>query len=200
MAGGVAAISANILEGALPLQQKRSSKKQQSKYDSLCGCGRGRTSAICLGAPPCISSNVENPFITSVITGDDIVCRTTHKSINHLCDRLHRNIKGGVLGKSVGWMSEAVSLTVSGLKTDKHKEEKLAVPGNVYLIRPRRIGGGSSSIHEVGGNGKSLRANVLWQLNDVLLSKSLWSHHKLGTYIQSLDKVRLKGFADETEE
>ena len=202
LAGGVAAISANILEGALPLQQKRSSKKQQSKYDSLYGCGRGRTSAICLGAPPCISSNVENPFITSVITGDDIVCRTTHKSINHLCNRLHKNIKGGVLGKSVGWMSEAVSLTVSGLKTDKHKEEKLAVPGNVYLVRPRRIGGGSSSIHEVGGNGKesSLRANVLWQLNDVLLSKSLWSHHKLATYIRSLDKVKLKGFADETEE
>lgn len=201
LAGGVAAISANILEGALPLQQKRSSKKQQSKYDSLCGYGRGRTSAICLGAPPCISSNIENSFITSVITGDDIVCRTTHKSINHLCNRLHKNIKGGVLGKSVGWMSEAVSLTVSGLKTDKHKEEKLAVPGNVYLVRPRRIGGGSSSIHEVGGNGKeSLRANVLWQLNDVLLSKSLWSHHKLSTYIRSLDKVRLKGFADETEE
>lgn len=201
LAGGVAAISANILEGTLPLQQRRSSKKHQSKYDSLCGCGRGRTSAICLGAPPCISSNVENSFITSVITGDDIVCRTTHKSINHLCDRLHKNIKGGVLGKSVGWMSEAVSLTVSGLKTDKHKEEKLSVPGNVYLVRPRRIGGGSSSIHEVGGNGKeSLRANVLFQLNDVLLSKSLWSHHKFATYIRSLDKVKLKGFADETEE
>ena len=197
LAGSIGAISANILDGVLPLQHKGSGgKRQQSSVSGSC---HDRTSALCLGPPPCISSNLESPYITSVIHGDDIVCRTTHNTINHLCDRLHRSIKGGLLGRSVGWMSEAVSLTVSGLKSDKDKNGKLVLPGNVYLIRPRRIGGGSSSIHEVAGsNGRdSLRANLLWQLNDILLSKSLWTHHRLESYIRSLDKVRLKGFADD---
>jgi hypothetical protein len=99
-------------------------------------------------------------------------------------------------------MGEAVSLTVSGLKGTNNNEKKgasLVVPGSVYLVRPRRIGGGSSSIHEIGGRGsrESLRAALLWQLNDVLVSKSLWAHHRLDAYIHSLDKVRLKGFGDD---
>ena len=102
-------------------------------------------------------------------------------------------------------MGEAVSLTVSGLKGNNNnsnndkKESPFVVPGNVYLVRPRRIGGGSSSIHEISGRGgrESLRAALLWQLNDVLVSKSLWAHHRLDAYIHSLDKVRLKGFADD---
>ena len=97
-------------------------------------------------------------------------------------------------------MSQAVKLTVSGLtssSSSSSKESRLVVPGQVYIVRPRRIGGGSSSIHEVGGRGgNTLRATLLWQLNDILLSKSLWSHHRLETYIRSLDRVRLKGFAD----
>ena len=204
LAGGVAAISANILEGKLPFPHKRNSKKQQQQYTTLSGCCRERTSALCVGMPPCISSNIQSPFVTCVIHGDDIVCRTTHLSINHLCDRLHKSIKGGLLGRSVGWMSEAVTLTVSSLKSDKDKAGKLALPGNVFLIRPRRIGGdgGSSSIHEVGGNAgkESLRAALLWQLNEVLLSKSLWQHHRMDAYIRSLDKVKLKGFADNDSE
>jgi len=196
LAGGISAITANILEGSLP-QQKINDKKQQ--HTSWSGSARARTSALCIGPPPCISSNLQSAFVKSIINGDDIVCRTTHGTINHLCDRIRRSIKGGILGRSVGWMSEAVSLTVSGLKSNdsKNKGGKLIVPGKVFLVRPRRIGGGSSSIHEVGGHGKeSLRAALLWQLNDVLLSKSLWAHHRLDAYIRSLDRVRLKGFAD----
>ncbi|KAL7538710.1 hypothetical protein ACHAXR_012832 [Thalassiosira sp. AJA248-18] len=189
LAGGIAAIAANILDGSLPM-------KQGESPSSLSGSSRARTSALCLGPPPCLSSNLQSPFVTSVIHGDDIVCRTSHVTIDHLCDRVRRSIKGGLLGRSVGWMSEAVSLTVSGYRGNKGG--KLVVPGKAFLVRPRRIGGGSSSIHEVGGRGReALRASLLWQLNDVLLSKSLWVHHRLDVYIRSLDRVRLKGFADE---
>ena len=203
LAGGVAAISACILEGTLPYQLHEASDKKEQKQLALSNTGYGsaRTSALCLGPPPCLSSNLQSDFITSVIHGDDIVCRTTHGTTTHLCDRVRRTIKGGILGRSVGWMGEAFTLTVSGLKGDNNdkKEAVLVVPGNVFLVRPRRIGGGSSSIHEIGGRGsrESIRATLLWQLNDVLVSKSLWAHHRLEAYIRSLDKVRLKGFVDE---
>ena len=199
LAGGVAAAAANILDGSLPMMEQSKGSGQQPLTKSMSGFARDRTSALCLGTPPCLSSNLQSPFITSVIHGDDIVCRTSHGTIDHLCDRVRRSIKGGLLGRSVGWMSEAVSLTVSGLKSnDKGKGSKLVVPGKVFLVRPRRIGGGSSSIHEVGGHGReAFRAALLWQLNDVLLSKSLWAHHRLDSYIRSLDRVRLKGFVDD---
>eukprot|EP00978_Attheya_sp_CCMP212_P028560 scaffold98991_cov47-Attheya_sp.AAC.2 len=45
----------------------------------LSGHGRGRTSALVLGAPPCLSGNVKAAFVTSIIYGDDIICRTTRK-------------------------------------------------------------------------------------------------------------------------
>ena len=209
LAGGVAAISACIIDGSLPLLLPRDIRidKQQQQHDNfasislLSGSGRARTSAFCLGLPPCLSSNVDSPFVTSIIQGDDVVCRTSRDTIDSLCNSTRRTIKGGVLGRSVGWMSQAVKLTVSGLTSSSSssiKESRLVVPGQVYIVRPRRIGGGSSSIHEVGGRGgNTLRATLLWQLNDILLSKSLWSHHRLETYIRSLDRVRLKGFADQ---
>lgn len=196
LAGGVAAMAANIVDGSLPYHRSPNGGKRQPA--ALCGSGRDRTSALCLGPPPCLSSNLKSDFITSVIHGDDIVCRATHGTVGRLCDRVRKSIKGGRLGRSVGWMSEAVSMTVSGLKSDS-KEGTLIVPGKAFLIKPRSMGGGSSSIHEVGGQDReSVRAALLWQLNDVLLSKSLWAHHRLDTYVRSLDKVRLKGFADDT--
>ena len=75
------------------------------------------------------------------------------------------------------------------------EESRLVVPGQAFLIRPRRLGG-VCSMHEVGGlkgGREALRAAVLWQLNDVLLSNSLWKHHQLEDYIKGLDKVHLRG-------
>ena len=89
---------------------------------------------------------------------------------------------------------------LSSLKSHAHgsegEEARLALPGKVYLVRPRRIGGGVSSMHEIGSSGgrEALRAAVLWQLNDVLLSRSLWMHHSLNAYIHGLDKVQLREF------
>ena len=57
-------------------------------------------------------------------------------------------------------------------------------------------------MHEVGsskGGREALRAAVLWQLHDVLLSKSMWKHHQLESYIHGLDRVQLRGFDDKSK-
>lgn len=201
LAGGVAALTALILDGVIP--SPTAEKRSQSDDENETGThaklvvSKGRSSAFCLGPPPCLSPNLRTPFITSIIHGDDIICRTSQATLKHLYERTQSSIKGGVLGRNVGWMKDAVSLTVSGLtsKSSKNQDKKLVVPGNVFLIRPRRMGGGSSSIHEVGDETasvrESLRASVLWQLNDILLSSSMLSHHGLNSYIRSLGKVKL---------
>ncbi len=196
LSGAVAALAATILDGILHMPPDRNQKSQKR----WSGFARDRVSALCLGCPPCMAG-IDVDFVTSIINGDDIVCRCSHSTLQRLYARTERSIKGGVLGKGVGWMSDAARLTVTGLTSGstKKKENHLNVPGRVYLIRPRRIGGGSSSIHEVGGSiggRENFRAAVLWQLNDVLLSKSLWKHHSQSSYIRSLDRVQLKGFAD----
>lgn len=99
----------------------------------------------------------------------------------------------------------AVLPQVSSLKTHAHgsegEEARLAVPGQVYLVRPRRLGG-VCSMHEVGGlkgGREALRAAVLWQLHDILLSRSLWRHHDLESYIQGIDRVQLRGVDEDSD-
>lgn len=172
---------------------------------SISGYAQGRTSAVALGPPPCLSPNIKASYITSVIHGDDIVSRTTHQSITKLLERTQKAMKLGFLGQTVGWVSvtDAVSLTVNSVKAHAYgsegEEVRLAIPGKTYLIRPRRLGG-LSSLHEVGGvvgassGREAIRAAVLWQLNDILLSPSMWTHHSLDGYIHGLDRVQLREF------
>ena len=151
-----------------------------------------------------MSSNVVAAFCTSFMYGDDIICRTTTESIQRLCERLDKNINGGMVGRNMGWVTDTLSLTMSNLKTHAHGSEgeeiKLAIPGQAYLLRPRRLGG-ICSIHEVGtlkkGGREALRAGLLWQLNDILVSKSMWKHHQLDSYIHGLDRVQLRGIGDD---
>ena len=170
----------------------------------LNGLGRARSSALALGCPPCLSGNVLAAFCTSFIYGDDIVCRTTENSIARLEKRVERTSGGGFIGKRLGFMSDTLSLTVSSLQTHAHgsegEEMRLAIPGRAFLVRPRRLGG-SCSIHEVGnlkkGGREALREALLWQMNDVLLSTSMWKHHELESYIQGLDRTQLRGVTDD---
>jgi hypothetical protein len=64
--------------------------------------------------------------------------------------------------------------------------------------------GATCSMHEVGsqlkGGREAMRAAVLWQLNDVLLSKSMWKHHQLDSYIHGLDRVHLRGLQGDGDE
>jgi hypothetical protein len=170
------------------------------------GLGAGRTSVFTLGAPPCISPNVPADFITSIVYGDDVVCRASHSALQRLVDRTRRNLgtKGGSIGRSIHWVSDALSLAASNLKSHAHgsegEEARLAVPGRAFLVRPRRLGD-VCSMHEIGsqlkGGREALRAAMLWQLNDVLLSKSMWRHHQLESYIHGLDRVQLRAVDQE---
>ncbi|CAJ1966913.1 unnamed protein product [Cylindrotheca closterium] len=171
--------------------------------EPLNGLGRARSSALSLGAPPSLSGNVVAAYCTSFIYGDDIVSRTTHETLDHLRGRVEKTVHGGFLGQNLGLVSDTLSLTMAGFKSHAHGSEgeeiKLSIPGKAYLVRPRRLGG-ACSIHEVGnlqkGGREALRANLLWQLNDILLSKSMWKHHDLESYIQGLDRVHLRSSSE----
>jgi len=175
---------------------------------SLNGFGKDRTSAVVLGAPPCLSSNVNALYITSVIYGDDVICRTTKTSLDILRKRISSLLnKTNPLVKQVNILKDTMRLTMTGVQSHLHgsegEESKLSLVGNVYLVRPRRMSGGVSSMHEIGfaKNGReALRASVLWSLKDVLLSKSLWTHHLFESYIHGLDKVQLRKFRINNDE
>jgi hypothetical protein len=232
ISGGIAAIAASILDGALPplsvtrnppVQQSgsRTKRKSQVKVSTklienidvnedefdvaqLQGMCRGRVSAVLVGVPPCLSSNVEVPFITSLLYGDDIIGRVSPESLDRFYRRTRRAMQQkSVIGKKLNWMSDSFSLATTNLQahvfSGKDKNSKLAIPGRAFLIRPRRLGN-QCSIHEIGsqlqGSREALRAAFFWQVNDILLSRSLWKHHQLDSYIQGLDRVHLRGLED----
>jgi len=238
LAGGVANLAAIMLDGNLPLPSKmqreprtKSKKKtvplddqDSAAYETRLNAtatgenstafipleklGKDRTSAVSIGAPPCVSANVQSDFVIAIMYGDDVICRATRAGLDRLLKRSKKVLasKGWLGGKQLNFMTDAVSLTVSSLKTHAHGSEgeelRLSVPGRAYLLRPRRLGG-MCSIHEVGnrlkGGREALRARVLWQLDDILLSKSLWKHHQLTSYIHGLDRVHLRGIVGEDD-
>jgi len=199
LGGGIASIMAAILNGALELPPTQSDEDKSSSEPSLLGFATRRVSAVSLGGPPCISTNVQASYILSILFGDDVVCRLSKKSLDRLTKRTQRALKWkGVMSK-VNQMRNTVSMAASGLQ--RAEETRLAIPGRAYLVRPRRLDR-ACSIHEVGSllNQDGLRANVLWQLNDVLLTKSMWKHHELTSYIHGLDRVNLRSVGgDESE-
>jgi hypothetical protein len=222
LSGGIASLAAAILEGALPIQSETSRRSKKQSQDNhldtpdengmhaanLQGIGRGRVSAMILGTPPCISSNVGLPFVTSILYGDDVIGRASPSSLDRFYKRTRRAIQQkSMIGKKLNWMTEAASMATSNIQahafTSKDNDSKLVTPGIAYLIRPRRLGN-HCSMHEIGtqlrGGTESLRAAILWQLNDILLSRSMWKHHQLGSYIHGLDRVHLRGLDDNDHE
>lgn len=215
LAGGVATLVAIITDGGLsPYAKNKKGHRRKTemgdrtKGESTASLGRGRTSAVVLGAPPVISSNLKANYITSVIYGDDVIPRTSKASIDRFLRRAKGSLKPGFLGvgRQLSWMTDAVSLASSSLKDHAHgsegEEGKLSIAGKGFLVRPRRLGD-SCSIHEVGsqlkGGREALRAAVFWQLNDIMLSKSLWKHHQLDSYIHGIDRLHLRGLEGQGE-
>jgi hypothetical protein len=82
------------------------------------GLGCGRSLAMVLGSPPCLSANVKVAFVNYIINGDDVVCQFSRESLDHLCSRVQHGLKGGAFGRQDGWMTDAVSLTVSHVSQD----------------------------------------------------------------------------------
>jgi hypothetical protein len=63
----------------------------------------------------------------------------------------------------------------------------MGMNGELYNIPVNLKKGGREALHEA----------LLWQMHDVLLSKSMWKHHDLESYIRGLDRVQLCGYADD---
>ena len=223
MAGGIGTLAAAILDGTVPLpEQENKNKRKRKKIKKMIhhspntdndtttttriqGFGQGRTSAVVLGSPPCLSPNVKASYVTSLVHGDDIVCRVNPRSMDRLYQRTIQFYNTNPLLQSWKRMSDTVSLTMSSIQSYAHgsegEEAKLALPGNVYCIKPRRYHN-ACSLHQVGGDAtakhQAWRAAILWQLNDILLSPSMISHHSLTAYIHALDRVQLRSFHDPT--
>ncbi|CAM9436814.1 unnamed protein product [Heterosigma akashiwo] len=68
---------------------------------------------------------------------------------------------------------------------EKKAAEELAPAGRLYYLKPRRYQG-AATLQEVKGN---LREDVLWQLDEIFLSKSMLKHHSLAEYVSNLDRV-----------
>jgi hypothetical protein len=230
LAGGVASLVATLLEGHLPLYTtaRKNDKRKQKKSEetitaemtttspqsnhttvatsgNLVGWGRGRTSAIVLGAPPSVSANVPTEgYVTSILYGDDWLPRMTTTSLQRLQSRLQTTLshRNSVTRQVMRWGLTA-QLATQGLTAHAHgrqgEELRLTAAGQAYLLRPRRYGG-HVSIHEIGRKSgrEALRAAVLWQLHDILLSPSYQKHHELESYIQGLDRVHLRGLEEST--
>jgi hypothetical protein len=216
--GGIASLSATIFDGGLPMPSEKKSKRRRKKSSTeddtesnsasnttitpLQGLGKRRSSALTLGAPPSMSSNVPSEFVISIVFGDDIVTRTSPESIERFLQRTRRSMRAcGILGiAQLSRIADTFSLATSNLKSHAHgsegEEARLSIPGRAFLVRPRRLSH-ACSMHEIGahlkGGREAIRAVVLWQLNDILLSKSLWKHHQLESYIIGLDRVHLRG-------
>lgn len=196
--------SASGVDSASSSTDKQSNVTIGESQSPLQGFGKDRTSVVTLGAPPCLSANVETNFVTSIVYGDDIVFRASKESLDRLMDRTIRAMKWtGLLGRSMNWMQDTLSLATANIKShaigSEGEELRLSIPGRAFLVRPRRLGG-AYSMHEVGsqlkGGREALRAVFLWQLNDILLSKSLWKHHQLDSYIHGLDRVVHRAIKD----
>lgn len=231
LAGGIATILSTILEGHLapapPQTGKRKKKGHSPKADHNnstttesaptnatvttnttvgSGWGRGRTSAVVLGAPPSVSANVPtDTLVTSIIYGDDWVSRTTDASLQRLIARVQPILKRrkSVLTKQAALFTDTVKLATQGLTAHAHGREgeecrlTSTTGSKAYLLRPRRYEN-HVSIHEMGRSSgrEAIRAAVLWQLSDILLSPSYAKHHSLHSYIDGLDRVHVRGLDD----
>lgn len=65
-------------------------------------------------------------------------------------------------------------------------DARLAVPGRVWFLKPRRLKNGATLSRVLQGN---IKEDMLWQLHDIMLTKSMLSHHRLDKYIKILDRV-----------
>ncbi|CAM9411847.1 unnamed protein product, partial [Phaeothamnion confervicola] len=166
-----------------------------SDWRRCIGAARGRVAGVSLGCPPCLSRNLALPFVTAFILGDDVVPRLSEASLKRLRERLASVLPRGrgLLARSVaigaGLLSDAAGVAVQGVRhysTAAEDDVALAVPGRVWFVKPRRLHRGATMSRVMRGN---LREDVLWQVKDVLLSKSMLSHHRLDYYVKILDRV-----------
>ena len=114
------------------------------------------------------------------------------RNLNHR-GKLDGREKGGGKGRNAGRGGGKGKKQAGNEEEDEEEEAEearlnkqlLLCPGVVYLLKPRASGDVAMVTTKKGGLGEA----VLWQMHDILVSKSMLAHHTLGAYIHALDKV-----------
>lgn len=156
---------------------------------------RGRVRCITYGAMPCISRSVIPSFVTSLICGDDLVCRLQHDSVERMRQKVSAAVAGGAGKRGLGWLSGAsllgelshtASKQISQYQSRK-KDNKglLQLPGRVFYMKSRQLKQGATLQRVLRGNWQE---EVMWSIRDVLVSPKMLQHHALEAYIRTLSR------------
>ncbi|KAG5181491.1 hypothetical protein JKP88DRAFT_349220 [Tribonema minus] len=159
------------------------------------GAARGRVKCVTFGCPPCVSGAAALPCVTSFVLGDDMVPRVSAQSLEQLKRRLRQVLPrgSGFFGQSLAMgttlFTDVAGVAAQGLRQRSAAggdDSALIVPGTVWFVKPRRLRAGATMTKSRSG---ALRDDVLWQMHDVMLTKSMLSHHSLARYVAVLDRV-----------
>jgi len=168
----------------------------------LAANGFDQVSAICLGPAPCATTRhfPKVRRITTIVLGDDLLPRASRASFIRLRNRLRRFLpKSGQSRVSLFGFSAAVAQSAiehvvtpvtsspTNLETHHSDELDLILPGHLFYLKPRADA--SLTVYALKSKQPSggTRAELLWQLGDILLSKSMLAHHTLDAYLYALD-------------
>lgn len=213
--GAVAALMASLLAGVV--RRPPSTKKPQQQLGDLnLGAPKPqpprppalpthRIRCVSVGCAPCLSAKAARSWdprrarCTTVLLGDDCVGRCSPSALRRLRKRLRRFLPasaGGAFGAVRLGAALAGSALEQGMgaagravqdeqRTKLTDDDELRLPGDVFFLKPRADG--AVGVYR-GGAGRA-REELLWQLNDVLLSKSMLAHATLDAYVSALDRV-----------
>lgn len=182
-----------ILEGTLDTEDSR-----VNPVPALNGAFKDRMKAVLVAPPPCISRSIVSQSIISLLCGDDVVPRAAPDAIMRLRRRVLKALqsgagKGGFSGlgytASAGFLKDLKAVTGKSVKTytsGEHDLSSLRVPGRVFYLKARSHKQGASLQRVMRGNW---REDMLWQLNEVLLSDRMLRHHELDYHIKTLDRL-----------
>jgi hypothetical protein len=182
-----------MLEGTLDTADLRA-----NPVPALKGAFKKQMSAVLVAPPPCLSRSIVSPNIISLVCGDDVVPRAAPDSIARLRRRVLKALHAGA-GKSgltglkytakAGFLGDLKAVTGKSMKTyasGEHDLSSLRVPGRVFFLKARAHKDGASLQRVMRGNW---REDMLWQLNEVLLSDRMLRHHELDYHIATLDRL-----------
>ncbi len=189
--GSIGAYIAMLLDGNL-----NSTYSELFQYKHLFGLYHKKVSCVAIGPSPCISRTLIPRYITTIVNGDDLVPRTSKRSLQSMKERVFTALKNGA-GKSGGlsWIT-----TTSGLVNDltkmaskglgqytgsKHDLTNLSLPGRVFFIKSRKHKDGASIQRVLRGNWQE---DMLWLLHEILISKKMFEHHALESYFKTFSR------------
>ena len=97
-----------------------------------------------------------------------------------------RAATGANANTNLGAKSTPDSKSSASAAAAASSEDDLALPGDVFFLKPRADS--SVNVYKIARTNRA-REELIWQLNDILLSKSMLAHHTLSAYINALERV-----------